>query len=338
MGRTPWPIAELPELSAVARLLNVDQGELDWFADVRGWERRCPEPLRHYRWRTVARVGGGSRLVAAPKPRLKEIQRRLIRHVLGRIPVHDAAHGGVGGRSVRTALTPHAGHAVVIRMDLAQFYASIPAGRIYGLLRTAGLPEAVAFTMTGLVTTVAPLEVSRDPLLAVPHLPQGAPTSPQLANLIAFSLDRRLTGLAERFGAAYTRYVDDLAFSGDSLRNARSRFVDLAGEIVRDEGFTVNERKTVVLGSAGRQQVLSAVINAHPAVPRPERDELRAILHNCVVHGWASQARGLSRDEFREHLLGRVAWVGSLHPAHGHRLCAIADQIDWSSAAVIRNS
>jgi RNA-directed DNA polymerase len=61
MGRTPWPIAELPELSALARLLNVDQGELDWFADVRGWERRCPEPLRHYRWRTVPRAGGGSR-------------------------------------------------------------------------------------------------------------------------------------------------------------------------------------------------------------------------------------------------------------------------------------
>jgi RNA-directed DNA polymerase len=329
----PWPIADLPDLAALAQLFAVDQGELAWFADVRGLERRCASKLRHYTWTTVPKRGG-VRLLAAPKSRLKEIQRRLLRHVLMPIPMHDAAHGGVAGRSVRTALEQHAGAEVVIRVDLEAFFASIPAGRVWGLLRMAGLPEYVAHMITGLVTTVAPLDVSSDPRLASPHLPQGAPTSPQLANLVAYSLDRRLTGLAVCYGAKYTRYVDDLTFSGGaSLRNARSRFLELVDSIVRDEGFTVNERKTVVLGDAGRQQVLGAVVNVHPALPRRERDALRATLHNCVTKGWASQARGRSQEEFRAHLLGRVAWVGSLRPEHGRRLRAIADAIDWSASA-----
>ena len=328
MGRTPWPVTPLPDLGALTRLLDVDAGELAWFADTGGWTRRSAEPLRHYRWREISRRGGGTRLVAAPKPRLKEIQRRLLRHVLLPIPTHAAAHGAVPGRSVRTAVSPHAGSAVVLRMDLEAFYASIPAGRVWGLLRTAGFPEAVAYAITGLVTTVAPVGLSTDPRLRTPHLPQGAPSSPQLANLIAFSLDRRLAGLASRFGVQYTRYVDDLTFSGE-LRAARSRFVGAVTSVVESEGFSVNERKTVVLGSAGRQAVLGTVINEHPAVSRAERDALRATLHNCAVHGWPSQARGRSRDEFRAHLLGRMAWVGSLHPTHATPLRAIFDRIQW---------
>lgn len=322
----PWPITELPDLAALARLLDVDQGELAWFADVRGLERRCAEPLRHYTWTTRAKRGGGTRLVAAPKPRLKEIQRRLLRHLLAPIPVHEAAHGGVAGRSVRTAVQPHAGADVVLRFDLQAFFASVPAARVWGLLRTAGLPEAVAHAVTGLLTTVAPLVVSHDPALAVAHLPQGAPTSPQLANVVAFRLDRRLAGLAAAHGGQYTRYVDDLTFSGGAV----GRCGALIASIVRDEGFTLNDRKTAALRSARRQQVLGAVINVHPAVPRAERDALRATLHNCVVHGWASQARGRSPQELREHLLGRVAWVGALRPEHGLRLRALADRIDWS--------
>jgi hypothetical protein len=114
------------------------------------------------------------------------------------------------------------------------------------------------------------------------------------------------------------------------LRAARSRFVELVDGIVQDEGFALNDRKTVVLGDAGRQQVLGTVVNRHPAVPRSQRDALRATLHNCAVHGWAGQARGRSRDEFRAFLLGRIAWVGSVHPDHGRRLRTLADRIDWS--------
>jgi hypothetical protein len=279
------------------------------------------------------------RLVAAPKPRLKEIQRRLLRHVLEPIALHDAAHGCVRGRSVRTAVTPHAGAAVVIRADLESFFASIPAGRIWNLLCVAGLPDGVAHTLTGLVTTVTPDAVLRahraqlDPATCararVPHLPIGAPTSPALANLLCYSLDRRLAGVAERFDATYTRYVDDLAFSGGTyLRTRRSRFLELVDEIVRAEGFALNVRKTVVLGDAGRQALLGTVINDHPTLPRTERDALRATLHNCAIHGWRTQTRG--RPDFADHLRGRIAWAAGLDPALGAKLLTAYDRVDWS--------
>lgn len=337
-----WPVTPLDDLGVLARLLDVDQGELAWFADVRGWERSASEPLRHYRWHTLP-SRSGNRLVAAPKPRLKEIQRRLLRHVLEPIPVHAAAHGGVAGRSVRSALEPHAGRLTVIRLDLEAFFPSIAAGRVWGLLRTAGLPEQVAHTATGLLTTVVPHEVWRalpvpkssparhwrlGDRLAVPHLPPGAPSSPQVANLIAFTLDRRLAGLASRFGASYTRYVDDLTFSGGrALRAGRSEFVRAVERIVVDEGFAVHDSKTVVLGSAGRQAALGAVLNARPTLARPERDALRALLHNCATHGWRTQARG--RENFPDHVRGRVAWAAGLDPVLGARLRVLCDAVDW---------
>jgi hypothetical protein len=282
-------------------------------------------------------------LLAAPKPRLKEIHRRLLRHVLAPIALHPAAHGGVPGRSVASALAPHAGAQVVIRADLESFFAAIPARRVYGVLRSAGYPEVVAYTVTGLCTTVVPRAVWQaigppgdldrhrrlGQSLAVPHLPQGAPTSPALANLVAFSLDRRLSGLARAFDAEYTRYVDDLTFSGSGrLRAGRSAFVEQLAAIAMDEGFRLVDAKTVVLGSAGRQQALGAVLNHHPTLSRPERDALRAVLHNCATHGWRSQARG--RENFPAQLLGRIGHVTGLDPALGAKLRSRYDLIDWT--------
>jgi hypothetical protein len=326
-------------------MLDVDQAELAWFADNRGLERTGGEALRHYRWHVVPRRGG-VRLLAAPKPRLKEIQRRLLRHVLAPIPTHDAAHGCVPGRSVRTAVAPHAGSAVLLRMDLEGFFAGIAAGRVWGLLRgTAGCPEPVAHVVTGLVTTVVPAQVWRGlPLpegaeardrhrrlglrLAVPHLPQGAPTSPMLANLVCYRLDVRLAALAATIGATYTRYVDDLTFSGDR-RIGQVWFPERVSAILRDEGFRVNPAKTVAASAGRRQLVLGAVVNVRPTLPRPERDALRALLHNCATHGWRTQTRGRDPATFRDHVLGRVAWASSIDPVLGARLEGLAHRIDW---------
>jgi hypothetical protein len=166
-------------------------------------------------------------------------------------------------------------------------------------------------------------------LLRAPHLPQGAPTSPALANAVAYRLDRRLAGLAGRFGATYTRYVDDLTFSGAGfLLTHRHRFLDAAMSVVLDEGFAIAHRKTAVQTAAGRMHTLGAVLNDRPTLPRPERDRLRAIVHNCRVHGGRSQARG--RPEFRAELLGQISAAGSLDPELGVRLRIEYDRIDWS--------
>jgi hypothetical protein len=329
---------------ALCRLLDLDSGELAWFADVQVRGRRAARPLQHYRWRAIPKRDG-FRLVAAPKPRLKEIQRRLLRHVAAEIPLHPAAHGCVRGRSVRTATEPHARSRVLIRLDLENFFPTITAARVRGLLVARGQSAVMAQLLTGLCTTSLPVQVWRttprpsDPhdldrllrlgdLVRAPHLPQGAPTSPALANAVAYGLDRRLAGLAARFGATYTRYVDDLTFSGGGfLLSHRHRFVDAAMSIVLDEGFALAHRKTVVQTSAGRMHTLGAVLNDHPTLPRPERDRLRAIVHNCRVHGGPSQARG--RPQFRAELLGRIAAAAALDPPFGTRLRTEYDRIDW---------
>lgn len=336
MGPAPWPVPPLHTAGDLAALLELGAGELEWFADGHGLLRRSPGLLlQHYRHRWVTSAAGRPRLLEAPRPRLRHLQRRLLDEVLAAIPVSGAAHGFVPGRSALTGARRHAGAEVVITLDLAAFFASVGAARVYGLFRSAGYPEPVAWLLTGLTTTATPVPVLTGApaglraALALPHLPQGAPTSPALANRVVARLDRRLTGLADAVGATYTRYADDLVLSGDrALGRSAGRLVDTVGRIVAEEGFRLQPTKTRVQGPGTRRTVTGIVVNERPSVPRDEYDALRALLHNAAVHGPASQNRSAHPD-FRAHLAGRVSWVESINPARGARLRTTFDWIEW---------
>jgi hypothetical protein len=343
-------VPALDTVADVAAFLELEPRTLDWLADARGWERDAASPrLRNYRYAWVARPDAPVRLLEQPKARLKAAQRRVLHDVLDWIPAHPAAHGFVRGRSVRTHAAAHIGAAVVVRFDLEDFFVSLPAARVYGVLRTAGYPEAVAHVLAALTTNSVnaaawdQIPVPRDPALrrahgllgrrlAAPHLPQGAPTSPMLANLCAFSLDRRLAGLARRLDATYTRYADDLVLSGGRpLVREAAGLQRAVRAIAADEGFRLHPRKTRVMTQATRQQVTGVVVNAHPNVARDEFDRLKATLHNAARHGPAAQNREGVPD-FRAHLLGRIAWVAWLNPARGARLRRLFDVIEWDGA------
>lgn len=347
MARRRWPVPEIASLGELAAFLEVQDTELAWFADVRGLERVAgDERLRHYRYTTLRRQGGPVRMIERPKRRLKDVQRRVLHELLDLIPAHDAAHGFVGGRSVRTHAALHTGRYAVLRIDLEDFFASVAAGRVYGTFRTAGYPESVAHSLTALCTNVVPGAVWRalprptdarllaphhrlGRRLATPHLPQGAPTSPALANLAAFGLDRRLAGLASSLELTYSRYADDLTFSGPvGLVRVASGLRRAVAEIAREEGFAVNERKSTLATRAGRQRVCGVVVNERLNVSRDEYDTLRAIVHNARRDGPASQT-ALSLPEFRAHLVGRIAWVASLNPGRGAKLGEQFSSIDW---------
>jgi len=334
MRATPFEVPPLATIGAIAEHLAIDQ--IDWFADRKGLERFAEgEPLRHYRYKWVPKRSGGVRLLEQPKPRLRAIQRRVLHEILDRAPPHDAAHAFRAGRSVVTCAARHAGRYVVIRFDLADFFASIRIERVNAIFHGLGYPDEAARTLAGLCTNWAPAKViadlphARRLQLAYPHLPQGAPTSPALANLAAFPLDVRLSALARSMSASYTRYADDLFFSGDAaLARAADRLHALVGAIALEEGFELNYRKTRVMRQGVRQRVTSIVVNAHPNVDRPAFDRLKAILTNCIRHSPASQNRDGVAD-FRAHLAGRVAWVSSVAPARGERLAALFDRIVW---------
>lgn len=341
LGLHEWPRPALPTFDALAQWLQLEPRTLEWLAgDVARWPA-AGLAHHHYRCLLQPKRNGGLRLIEAPKAQLKAAQRRLLEGLLQGVPVHDAAHGFVPGRGVVTHARQHAGQAVVLRFDLRDFFTSIRASRIHALWRTLGYPLPIARALTTLTTTHTPTAVRqrlRDEgsldwhaakRLAAPHLPQGAPSSPALANLCAFGLDLRLAALARSLDARYSRYADDLVLSGPRvLADRRDALQPLVAAIATEEGFALNHRKTHCLSQGRRQLVTGIVVNRVLNTPRTEFDRLKAVLHQCVLHGPASQNREGHAD-FRGHLRGRVAWVAQLNPVRSARLQALFERIDW---------
>lgn len=340
MAESLWRVPALATTRELATWIGFDLDAMEVLADRRGISRASPDQrARHYRYAWIPKPTGGHRLVEAPKWRLRTAQRRILDGIVAHIPPHEAAHGFRQGRSVVTFAQQHVGRAVVLRVDLQAFFASVFAARVMGILRTAGYPEEVSRTLAALCTHRTPPDMlarapERDPIdlarLRAPHLPQGAPTSGALANLAAHRLDVRVAGLARKIGATYSRYADDLVLSGDrEVARAAPTLVARLAAIATEEGFSLNFRKTRVMPHSGRQRITGIVVNEKLAAPRAEIERLRAILHNCRRHGPATQNRDGHAD-FRSHLRGRVAWINSLDPAKGARLQAMFEQVRWS--------
>lgn len=334
-----WPIPILQTLGELSCWLGITTSELNWLTAP---PNRMRDPLKgHYQYRAIRKRSGKWRLIESPKSKLKAIQRRILHNLLDRVPVHDAVHGFCPGRSIASFARPHVGKQTVLRIDLQDFFPSIPTSRIQSLFRALGYPEPIANGLTALCTNATPrgarptdpfakpVDFETYQLYRLPHLPQGAPTSPALANLCAFRLDCRLSGLAESAGATYTRYADDLAFSGDeSFGQSVKRFQLHVYSILIEEGFRPHFHKSKVMRSGTQQRLAGVVVNDRLNVPRREFDRLKAILTNCVRDGIAGQNRE-NHGDFRSHLLGRIAFVSSINPRRGERLRDIFNQISW---------
>ncbi len=297
--------------AALAAALELEPGALRHFSIHRERER-----APHYVCFRIPKRSGGERLIMAPKRRLKAIQRRLHALLVSRLPVSEHAHGFRRGRSIRTGAELHVGRRVLLQLDLAEFFPTIHVGRVRGLLCALGYSFPVATTLAVLMTEAErqPVELEGE-LVHVPIGPrfcvQGAPTSPGLANAICLRLDRRLAGLARSLGFVYTRYADDLSFSGDDpaqLRKLRS----LVARVVREEGFRLNAKKTRVSRAGRAQRVTGVTVNQVAGLSRRERRRLRAELHALAQHP--------ASPEERRRLAGKLAYLAMLNPAQAESL------------------
>ena len=341
-GIAPLQLPELPTVRDIGLWLWLSDEELRWFADTRFRQGKVVEPkLHHYTYAWIPKRGDGFRLIEAPKSRLKEIQQWMVKDILGRIPPHYCAHGFTRGRSIKTFAAPHLRQEAVLRFDLKDFFHSVPPPRITALFRRLGYPQNAARMLQGLcLNSVSPQLAGKEfqnlpwqdrRRLQHKHLPQGAPSSAPLANLCAWKLDCRLEGLAARYGYQYTRYADDIAFSGDRSLARRAKFIEtLVGAIAQEEGFSVNHRKTRLRLASQRQKLAGVIVNERANYLRGDWDKLKAILHNCIKHGPAAQNRE-SHPDFRAHLRGRVAHVAWLNPARGEKLQVLFDRIVWEN-------
>lgn len=291
----------------------------------------------HYHFRWLKKRTSGWRLIESPKSTLKSVQHNILHEILDKVPAHPAAHGFTAGRSILTNARPHAGQDVLLKFDLSNFYATVCFARVVAIFRRLGYSREAAIWLASLTTSCVPYNLGfqeQGPYaLSVylsRHLPQGAPTSPALANLSAFGMDVRLSGLAESFGAIYTRYADDLTFSGSSeFGHGLRTFIPLVQKIIRQEWFNLNYAKRKVLRAHQRQVVTGVVVNDKPNINRREFDLLKAILNNCVRHGPSTQNRQDHAD-FYHHLQGRVAHVSMLNLDRGQRLTELFARIDWT--------
>jgi len=285
----------------------------------------------HYKRIVMAKRSGGERVILAPKRELKLLQRKVLEGIVGIVPTAPAAHGFITGRSTVTNAQPHVSKNVILKLDLKDFFPSITFPRVRGLFISLGYSFAVASALALLCT-----EYDREPFMyedqqvyvsiGPRHLVQGAPTSPGLANLIAWRLDRRLEGLAAKRGFAYTRYADDLTFSGND-DTAISTLRTISQRIIHEEHFTPNVKKTRIARNSARQIVTGLVVNESVSVPRETRRRMRAILHNASKTDLATQNRD-ARPGFGAYLRGMIAYINAANPKHAATLRTELDRID----------
>lgn len=322
--------AGLPKLASpadVARLLELPVPQLRWLAY---FSEATEKP--HYIPFEVPKRRGGTRQLAAPHAKLKSVQQAVLRDILEKIPVHTAAHGFVKGKSTVSNADRHIAPAVLVCLDLKDFFPTISFHRVRGLFEHFGYSPAVASVLAALCTEAPRMPITYEGTtyhvaVGEPVLPQGAPTSPTLSNLIAHRLDTRLAGFAKKHGWIYTRYADDLTFSGTArLVQKVPALIRMAEQVSREEGFSVHPDKTRVMRKGGQQMVTGIVVNDRRTVPRKEIRRLRALLHNAKKTGLQAQNRD-GHPSFKEHVAGKIAYVMMVDPERGRGLKAAFDAL-----------
>ncbi|WP_075090919.1 reverse transcriptase domain-containing protein [Haloferula sp. BvORR071] len=289
---------------ALAQAMLTNIGELRFLA----YGRKVAKG-GHYRRFLMPKKTGGHRLISAPMPRLKQAQHWILHQILEKVPVHAAAHGFRTEHSILTNAGPHIGASLMINLDLRDFFPNITWPRVFGLFHALGYSRSIATIFAQLCTEPPVEEVDLDGetwqvATGVRHLPQGAPTSPAITNLLCRRMDARMTGIAKKHGFAYTRYADDLTFStqgGD--RDAGRKLLWQVRRVIEEEGFQIHPDKLRTMGKGRRHEVTGVVVNQKLSVPREDVRAFRALLHRLEAKGPAACAwRGSG-----ERILARVS-------------------------------
>lgn len=300
---------------ALARAMGISVKKLRFLAFSR--------KTSHYIRFQIPKKTGGKRDISVPMPQLKQAQEWILHNILEKLELHNAAHGFRCGRSIVTNAQPHLGAEAIVNIDLKDFFPSISYKRVKGLFKSFGYSEAASIIF-GLICTepkVKQVELDGKTNLLLSwtdrRLPQGAPTSPAISNLLCRRLDRRLAKMAEQLGFVYTRYADDLTFSasGDSLGNI-CNVLKRTESIVKHEGFDINEEKTRVLRKSRQQEVTGVVVNSKLNVSREMLKRFRATLYQIEKDGLRGKHWGQSNDLIAS-LQGFANFVYMINPEKG---------------------
>ena len=255
------------------------------------------------RW-TLPKRSGGVRTISAPAPALKRAQRALLRSLLDPLGVHPCAHGFAKGRSILGNASVHVAREIVVNGDVSNCFPSVRWPLVLGALRR-DLGDSLSAGAIGLLVDLCTAEGG---------LPTGAPTSPALLNRVLLRTDEILFEQAQRRGCLYSRYADDLTFSGD---HRAVEMLGVARGVLSRIGLSLDPAKTNIFRQGRRQMCTGLVVNEQVSVPRRLRRRLRAAVHQ------AAQGRGShwhGQPQTTGSLMGRLAFLGMVHPEEGARL------------------
>lgn len=252
----------------LAKLLYIENETL--FAIINGTES-------FYRTFEIKKKSGGMRDIRAPYPSLKTIQQWIYEYVLKKQYVHGCAHGFRPRKSIVTNAKSHVENKCLLKLDLKDFFPSIKINKVVQVFKEIGYTKTVSW----LLATICCLD---------DELPQGAPTSPALSNIVARHMDKRLYRLAKNFGYRYSRYADDISFSGEDIPTA---FIKYATDIIEDCGFTVNPKK-VRLYKEKDNKILTGVAlkNGVIKLPREKRREYEQEIYYTLKYGVNTRIKG----------------------------------------------
>lgn len=258
------------------------------------------EPTRLYFFFRIPKRTVGFREISQPRESLLRIQHWILSNILDALPVHEAASAFHAKASIRKNAAPHLQRPMVLSLDVRDFFPSISPDRVGDTYRRAGYSMEVAALLTRLTTL-------ND------GLPQGAPTSPALSNHAMLEIDTIFSALSERRAIAYTRYADDLTFSGQF---DAGWLVGRVRRTLKEFGLQLNEDKTRLMLPHQRQEVTGVVTNARLQAPRHVRRKLRQEVHYIERFGEEEhtlrKAEGLANR--LDHLRGVAEHIRFLNP------------------------
>ncbi len=311
---------------------------------------RRRNPYRVFRLKKKPPINNTSRpfrTISVPAPFLMKAQRWIAQNILNIAEPHTASFAFAPCNRLIDAADRHVGCRWLVKLDISQFFESIPERSIFKVFVSFGYSPLLSFELARLCTRANPTSAKekantpgRGPYLQVNegHLPQGAPTSPMLANLAVINLDERLTSLSGTFGWTYTRYADDLAFStsGKTSRRTCSKIIALVKKHLRECGLNLNQSKTRVAPPGARKIILGLLVdNDRPRLPQDFRNNIETHLFalNSAKVGAKMHAktRGFaSRIGMKRHIGGLIAFARQIDRPYAVKLYTEFNRINWT--------
>jgi len=339
---------QLPSLLTLKHLSERTKVSLD---QLRAYVSRSDEEA--YAKFSIAKRSGGRRFIKVPAPPLNYVQKWIHQHVLEPIPPHKASYAFIKNKSIKDCAIQHCGASWLIKLDIVNFFETISEMQVFTVFNSLGYQPLMSFELARLCTIASPKNSPRknyknwwakkrykaiteyDQRL-LGYLPQGAPSSPLLSNLVMRECDEKIAAIAKQYKLKFTRYSDDITLSTRSSEFSR----EIAKGVIKDvnlilskKGYLPHIKKTKIIPVGAKKIVLG--LNVDGPVPRLQKsykDRIKQHLYYLKKVGPADHVLARGFDSiwgFKAHLRGMIDYANMIEPDYAKDRLDEFNEINW---------